>query len=228
MIDIKKYLIDFAEGRISVPEFIKYSQEHPEILDFLTNIADPKFKTTVVHKTIGENGMPQYVAEELSFDAKLFINEQTKRANGSLGLHLNIHDLFSKVLVTAFPNDKIVIDETLHNKYEFMLDACPEYIGGEEVDNLLMDLLETLPDDFSKTKKVKLYKEKLRSLFHIESNKYPRWIQEPEWPMGEDGIPMKFISQKRKKGKSYDTILFTEFLFEDVKTGKQCIVEQFT
>lgn len=228
MIEIKKYLIDFAEGRISVPDFIKYSQDHPEILDFLTNIADPKFKTTVVHKTIGENGWPQYVAEELSFDAKLCIDEETKRENSSLGLHLNIHALFSNVLVTAFPNDNIVIDETLRNKYLFMLDACPEYIGGEEVDDLLMDLLETLPDDFSKTKKVKLYKEKLRSLFHIESNKYPRWIQEPEWPMGEDGIPMKFISQKRKKGKSYDTILFTEFLFEDVKTGKQCIVEQFT
>ncbi len=228
MIEIKKYLIDFAEGRISTPDFIKYSQEHPEILDFLTKIADPKFKTTVVHKTIGENGMPQYVAEELSFDAKLFIDEQRKRANGSLELHLNIHGLFSSVLVTAFPDYNIVVDETLRNKHLFMLDACPEYIGGEEVDDLLVDLLQTLPDNLSKTKKVKLYKEQLKSLFHIESNKYPRWIQEAEWPMGEDGIPMKFISQKRKKGKSYDTMLFTEFLFEDVKTGKQRIVEQFT
>lgn len=226
--DIKSYLIDFAEGRISVPDFIYYSKEHPEILDFLTNIADPKFKTTIVHKTIGENGMPQYVAEELPFDAKLFIDEQRKRVHNSLGLHLNIHGLFSSVLVTAFPNDNIVIDQTLHNKHWFMLDACPEYIGGEEVDNLLMDLLETLPDDLSKTKKVKLYKEQLKSLFHIESNKYPRWIQGAEWPMGEDGIPMKFVSQKRKKGKPYDTMLFTEFLFEDVKTGKQRIVEQFT
>lgn len=228
MIEIKKYLIDFAEGRVSAPDFIKYSQEHPEILDFLTNIADSKFKTTVVHKTIGENGTTQYVAEELPFDAKLFIDEQRKIENNSLGLHLNIHGLFSKVLVTAFPDDNIVIDQTLHNKHWFMLDACPEYIGGEEVDDLLMDLLETLPDNLSKTKKVKLYKEQLKSLFHIESNKYPRWIQEAEWPIGEDGIPMKFISQKRKKGKSYDTMLFTEFLFEDVKTGKQRIVEQFT
>ena len=228
MIEIKKYLIDFAEGRISVSDFIKYTKEHPEILDFLTNIADPKFKTTIVHKRIGDNGYPQYIPEELPFDAKLDLQEELKKSGGMLGKHLNIHGLFSKVLVTAFPNDKIVIDETLHNKHWFMLDACPEYIGGEEVDNLLMDLLETLPDNLSKTKKVKLYKEKLRSLFHIESNKYPRWIQEAEWPMGEDGIPMKFISQKRKKGKSYDTLLFTEFLFEDVKTGKQRIVEQFT
>lgn len=228
MIEIKKYLIDFVEGKISVPDFIEYSKEHPEILDFLTNIADPKFKTTIVHKKIGDNGWPQYIPEELPFDAKLYLQEELKTSGGILGKYLNIHGLFSNVLVTAFPNDNIVIDETLHSKHWFMLDACPEYIGGEEVDDLLMDLLETLPDNLSKTKKVKLYKEQLRSLFHIESNKYPRWIQEAEWPMGEDGIPMRFISQKRKKGKSYDTMLFTEFLFEDIKTGKQRIVEQFT
>lgn len=228
MIEIKKYLIDFSEGKISVPDFIEYSKEHQEILDFLTSIADPKFKTTIIHKKIGDDGCPQYIPEELPFNAKLYLQEELKPGGGMLGKYLNIHALFSNVLVTAFPNDNIVIDETLHNKHLFMLDACPEYIGGEEVDDLLMNLLETLPDNLSKTKKIKIYKEQLRSLFHIESNKYPRWIQEAEWPMGEDGIPMKFISQKRKKGKSYDTMLFTQFFFEDVKTAKQRIVEQFT
>ena len=62
--DIKSYLIDFAEGRINVSDFIEYSKEHPEILDFLTNIADPKFKTTIVHKEIGDNGWSQYIPEE--------------------------------------------------------------------------------------------------------------------------------------------------------------------
>ena len=68
----------------------------------------------------------------------------------------------------------------------------------------------------------------IKELFHIESNKYPRWIQSPEWPIGENGVPMRFVSQKRKKGKEYETILYTEFLFEDVKTGEQRVVEQFT
>ena len=53
--------------------------------------------------------------------------------------------------------------------------------------------------------------------------KYPDPI-----PVGEDGVPMKFISQKAKKGKAYQTMLHTEFLFEDVKTGEQRIIEQFT
>ena len=128
---IKKYLIDFAEGRISVPDFIKCSKEHPEIFDFLTNIADPKFKTTIVHKKIGDTGWPQYIPEELPFDEKLFLQKELESSGGMLGKYLNIHDLFSNVLVTAFPNDNIVIDETLSNKFRFMLQACPEYIGGE-------------------------------------------------------------------------------------------------
>lgn len=226
--DIKSYLIDFAEGRITVPEFIKCCETNSEILDFLTEIADPKFKTPIVRKEIGENGWPQYIPEELPFNAKLSLSEHLKTNINTLAKHLNIHGLFSRVLVTAFPNDNIVIDETLSNKFTFMLQACPEYIGGEEVDCLLEDLLESLPEDLSKTKRVKLYKEQLKSLFHIESNKYPRWIQGAEWPAGEDGIPMKFISQKAKKGKAYQTMLHTEFLFEDVKTGEQRIIEQFT
>ena len=40
-------------------------------------------------------------------------------------------------MTTAFPEDGIVIDQTLSEKFDFMLDACPEYIGGPEVDHLL-------------------------------------------------------------------------------------------
>ena len=225
---LKLYLIDFSKGKIKVANFLTYCEEHPEVLDFLTNIADSKFKTTIVHKISNENGFAQYIPEELPFDAKLFLKEELKTSGGMLGKFLNIHSLFSNVIATAYPNDNIVIDTTLHEKYCFMLEACPEYIGGEEVDALLESLLESLPEDLSKTKQIKLYKEKVKALFHIEQNKYPRWIQDPEWPVGEEGIPMKFVSQKRKKGKAYNTMLYTEYLFEDVKTGKQRTIEQFT
>ncbi len=226
--EIKKYLIDFAEGRVSVPDFIEYSKKHPDVFDFLTNIADPKFKTTIVHKKIGDNGYPQYIPEELPFDAKLYMDTELNSTGGTLGKYLNIHALFSKVLVTAFPDDNITIDTTLDDKFIFMLNACPEYIEGEEVDSVIEKVLESIPQNLSRTKRIKQFKEQIKQVFHIEGNKYPRWIQGGEWPIGEDGVPMKFISQKRKKGKAYDTMLFTEFLFEDMKTGKQRIVEQFT
>ena len=229
MTDIKKYLIDFAEGRVSVPEFIEYSKKHPEVLDFLTDIADPEFKTYIVHKKIGDNGWPQYISEELPFDAKLSMDEELNRpGHTTLGKYLNLHGFFSKVLVTAFPDDNITIDTTLDDKFTFMLNACPEYIEGVEVDPVIEKVLENIPQNLSRTKRIKLFREQIRQVFHVEGNKYPRWIQGGEWPLGKDGIPMKYVSQKRKKGKAYETMLFTEFLFEDVKTGEQRIVEQFT
>jgi len=138
------------------------------------------------------------------------------------------HCLFSNIVATAFPEENIIIDDTLNNRYSFMLDACPEYIGGEEVDDLLESLLESLPQELSKTKRIQLYKELVKEAFHVEAGKYPRWVQEAEWPVGEDDVPMRFVSQKRKKGKEYDTMLFTEYLFEDVKNGKQRVIKQFT
>lgn len=204
-----------------------YCKKHPEVLDYLTCIADSRFKTTVVHRRIDERGFPQYFCEELPFDAKLFLKEELNTHGGLLGKYLNIHGMLSNVLAMAFPNEKITIDETLHCRYSFMLDACPEYIGGEDVEELLELILESLPKELSRTEKIKLYKEKVKTAFHIEKNKYPRWIQEAEWPMGKNNIPMRFLSQKQKKENSYETILHTEFLFEDTSTGEQRIVEQF-
>ena len=133
-----------------------------------------------------------------------------------------------KLLKKAFPHENINVSDEIEKRFVFGLNAIPEYLGGVEVADIIDDIIDSIPQNLSESARIRLCKEKLRDRFHIESNKYPRWIQETEWPMGEDGIPMKFISKKRKKGKAYDTMLFTEFLFEDVKTGKQCIVEQFT
>ena len=224
---IKNYLIDFAEGRVSVPDFLAYCESNPQVLDFLTEIAASSFKTVVVHKSVDEDGVPWYTPEELPFDAKLCIEEEMK-CGGTLGKYLNIHHQFSRVLISAFPEENITMDDTLGEKFSFMLNACPEYIGGPDVDFLLEDLMESLPENLSKTKKIKLYKERVKELFHIEPKKYPRWVQDPEWPLGEDGVPMKFIAQNRKKDGRYEACLFTEFIFEDVKTGKQITVEQFT
>lgn len=228
MTDIKSYLIDFAEGRVKVPDFVEQCRQDPEILDFLTKIADPKFKTVITHKYTDENGFLKYRGEELPFDAKVELEQFLNGGGGMLGNYLNIHFHFSQVITCAFPDDHIVIDQTLHDRFVFMLNACPEYIGGVEVDDLLAELLDSLPEDLSKTKRIKLYKEKLKSAFHIEPNKYPRWIQAAEWPMGEDGVPMKFVSQKSKNKKAYGMMLYTEFLFEDVKTGEQRTIAQFT
>lgn len=228
MIDIKKYWIDFVEGRISVPDFIEYTKIHSEVLDFLTDIADKeRFKTYVTHKIEGPNGYPEYIQDELPFDAKLSL-QRFLGEPGMLGNYLNIHYRFSVVFTAAFPDENITIDQTLREKHLFMLDACPEYIEGVEVYPVIDRVFEEIPQELSRTKRIRMFKERIKQEFHVEGNKYPRWIQGGEWPLGQNNKPMRFIEQKQKKGKGYGQMLYTLYFFEDVETGEQKIVEQFT
>jgi hypothetical protein len=43
-----------------------------------------------------------------------------------------------------------------------------------------------------------------------------------------NGKPMRFVEQKRKKGKEYANMLYTQFFFEDVDTGETHVIDQFT
>ena len=226
---IKSYLLDFVEGRVSVPQFILYCEEHPEVLDWLTSVGSAGFQTHIIHKEIDDNGYCTLRTEAIPFDAKMELyNIQNNSFSSTLSKHLDIHDLFSRVLLKAFPDEQIVVDSTLSDTHCFMLDACPEYIGGPEAEMLLEKLLNDLPKELSKSKQIKHFKDQIRELFHIEKNKYPRWIQGADWPISPSGKPMRFVEQKRKKGKEYETMLYTLYVFEDVDTGEQRTIEQFT
>lgn len=96
------------------------------------------------------------------------------------------------------------------------------------MDAVIENILDGIPRDLSLTKRRQLCKERIKQAFHIEGNKFPRWVQGGEWPIGQNNKPMKFIGQKRKRGKGYDQMLYTLYTFEDVETGEQKIVEQFT
>ena len=86
----------------------------------------------------------------------------------------------------------------MRNKYNFLLDACPEYLDSAEVENsgILDKLMEEIPDTMSKTNRIKLFKAKLKEIFYVEGQKYPRWIQESEWPLTKTGKSTKFLRQK--------------------------------
>lgn len=86
----------------------------------------------------------------------------------------------------------------MRNKYNFLLDACPEYLDSAEVENsgILDKLMEEIPDTMSKTNRIKLFKAKLKEIFYVEGQKYPRWIQESEWPLTKTGKSTKFLRQQ--------------------------------
>ncbi len=225
----KQFWIDFAEGRISVPEMLEYTKQDESLLNWFNDIV-PEGKTiTIAHVHPTEFGYDDYVLEDIPYTIQTDIREQIEKGHGGmLGRYLNIHHNLSRLLIEAFPDDGIVMDETLNEKFCFMLDACPEAVSGIEVESVLEDLMASLPADLSKSKRIKLFKEKLKELFPTAAGKWPRWVQDGEWPLGSGGKPMRFVKQQRKKGKEYAETLYTQYFFEDVDSGEVRIIDQFT
>ena len=166
--------------------------------------------------------------EKLPYDVRRMAERQ--KTTTRLGYQLNLQGWLCRLMEQLFPEETFVRDNTLSEKHSFMLDACPEYIGGVEVEEagILEAILDSVPETMPKNKRIKEVKSRIKKAFHVSGIIYPRWVQEAEWPVSPSGKPMKFVKQKRKKGKEYENMLYTLFYFEDVDTGEERIVEQFT
>ena len=226
---MKQFWIDFAQGRITVPQMLEQTQNEPALLDWFNTIVPEGTMTAVVHRETDETGYTRYYAENVPFTVQIMLREELAKGGRShLAHNLNIHSCLSRILVAAFPEDGIVIDETLEKKFDFMLDACPEAVDGPEVEQVIEELLESLPAELSKAKRVKLFKERVKEVFPTAAGKWPRWVQGGEWPLSANGKPMRFVEQKRKKGREYANMLYTQYFFEDTETGEIRVIDQYT
>lgn len=181
-------------------------------LDQTKNIMDNEFSDVIA--------VPYNVKDELSK-----LTRKNKLAN-----RLNVQGWLYNLMKEIYPNEQLEKDNTLSEKYRFMLDVCPDYIGGCDIDDaeIIDKLIDSVPADLPKAKRTKEIKARIKDAFHVKGIVYPRWVQEPEWPLSKSGKPMRFVDQKRKKGKEYKDMLYTLYTFEDVDTGERVVVEQFT
>ena len=166
--------------------------------------------------------------QEVPYNVKtLYSNNKTR---SKLWTYVNIQSWLCNLMKEIYPDECIERDETLEEKASFMMDVCPEYIEGHEIDEagIIEAIIEQIPESLPKAKRKKQIKELIKKEFHIEGTKYPRWIQGGEWPVSKSGKPMRFVEQKRKIGKGYENILYTVYIFEDVDTLQIRTVEQFT
>lgn len=168
------------------------------------------------------------VVKEVPYDVKNVYSHN--KTNSKLWTYVNIQSWLYDLMTEIYPNEIIEKDESLHEKASFMLDVCPEYIEGHEIDaaGIIEAIIEQIPASFTKAKRKKQIKKLIKNEFYIEGTKYPRWIQGGEWPISKSGKPMRFIEQKQKKGKEYSEMLYTQFFFEDVETGEIRVIDQFT
>ena len=81
------------------------------------------------------------------------------------------------------------------------------------------NILSNIDSNLSKSKKKIIVKEQILSMFKYIKNP-PKWVQSPEWPFNENGVPLRFIKQ------STDGDL-VKYLFMDEQTKKEVVVEQY-
>ena len=191
------------------------------------------------------NYKPDYVAHMVDGVRTLFTREyrsvetypydvrrmaERQKTTTRLGYQLNLQGWLCRLMEQLFPEETFLRDNSLSKKYSFLLDACPEYIGGAEVEEagIIEDILDSVPETLPESKRIKEVRSRIKKAFHVSGIIYPRWVQEAEWPLAQSGKPMRFVRQKRKKGKECEGMLYTLFYFEDPDTGEERIVEQFT
>ena len=166
--------------------------------------------------------------QEIPYNVKTVYSHN--KTNSKIWTCVNIQSWLHHLMTEIYPDEVIEIDESLHEKASFLMDVCPEYVEGHEVDEagIIERIVEQVPETLPKGKRKKMIKELIKQEFHLEGTKYPRWVQGGEWPVSKSGKPMRFVEQKRKKGKGYENMLYTIYTFEDVDTGEIRTIDQFT
>lgn len=105
--------------------------------------------------------------------------------------------------------------------YNFLLKIQPAWLDIND-DKIFQRIIDEIPQELSKTQRIKLGKEKVKAMFKYDKT-YPRWVQDPEWPI-VNGKPLVFSHQEKVKGEDFHTYYY----FYDEDTKEQTIVEQFS
>lgn len=216
-------VLDFVTGKVSCEEFKAAWYADPSIGLWLDQLVDLRSEPDEEVRKLPY--VPYRMAIHKNFNGSVLkyieYNENQRRTIrynypkwAEIGWYFPI---ISSVVVMAYPD--IVPTSYYDDEISFYMNAVGDYIGGPEVENLIGTILDQYPKSMGKTKRKKEAKAAIREGFHLEGNRYPRWIQEPEWPMGVNS-PMAFVCQKRDGD-------LVKFEFRDVDTGETRIVEQF-
>jgi len=239
--DERQIIIDFIEERLDIAAFAEYAGQDDRICDFLQGIVDhivknklPVKRRTVTMKNVNQNQpfqifnyTEEFVPELRDRNHMIYPGTPVPTVKQKLSCYshrtaagaLRIYDIVADIYYQV--DDSLIRTETYLEAYSFSLDVLPGYVGGIEAEDYISShIISKYPEDMKKTQRKKMVKEEIRNTFLREGKGYPHWIQDPEWPLGENGIPMIYIGQKKHEG-------FTEYFFrgngsQEKKTVRQC------
>lgn len=205
-------IIDFVSGKLTYEEFETLFTMDPSIWDIAQTLLTPEIMNDSTHpfwsktnriRLESNNYSIQYACLSFGYD--------------SVGKVIT-HRMLGELVSYQYP------EVALHEPPEFSEADLRErlgmdYLGGVDVDDLINEILSKHCEGMPVTKFINTAKQELRTLFHLVPRKYPRWVQEPEWPLGQKS-PMLYVEQRRS-GE------LVEFVFQDVDTKELRIVKQY-
>lgn len=137
--------------------------------------------------------------------------------DGSLGDSLNVFGSLKAMFKYYAPD--LPYTTFYHDAYGLYLDAAQDCFDGPEVEHITESVIRNALPVMPKTKRIQTAKQQMKEAFHVTDRARPRWIQGPEWPMGQKS-PMKFIEQRRKKEEVH-------YLFQDADSAETRTIIQY-
>ena len=205
-------IVDFVSGKLSYVQFEELFTADPTVWDVAQTLLTPEIMNNNNHPFWSKSNRSRLECN----------NYSVQYACLSFGYDLVgrviTHRLLGELVSYQYP-DIVLRDPPDVSTDDLREKIGMDYLGGPEVDSLVDKLVQSKDDTISATKFIQEAKQQLRVLFHLVPRKYPRWIQEPDWPMGKHS-PMKYVDQK-KTGE------LVEYFFQDVDTDEMKVVKQY-
>ncbi len=199
-------ILDYVEGRMSVTEF-KHLFETDKSLQKTLKL--PLSTRHIFYREYNYN-LFDYFTHGYEFTEGRSWDTYANR----YGIQASLCSLLDKYKISykAYPR----YDE----EYVFLLKMQPDWVDCQD-DNILKSIMDSIPKELSKTKRIAMGKEKIKALFKYDRI-YPRWVQAPEWPI-VNGKPLVFSHQQKAKGGD----IRTYYYFYDEDTKVETVIEQF-
>lgn len=221
MYNIKQFVIDYLDGTVSSEAFHSIIKSDPSVLEWLQSIV-PQNKKSYRNTILQDGTLKQ---EECPFSVSDMINNMWTRIDlvGKLSREYEILCAIERLMKEAFPDLTLRSENPIKEKWNFLMEACPEYVLSVEVEEsgILDRMIDELPKDISRSKRIKLFREQVKVAFGIEGQTYPRWVQDSEWPMSSAGKPMKYVSSHHVRKMD-----IVEYIFIDIDTGEERVFQQ--
>ena len=198
-------ILDYVEGRMSITEF-QHLFETDRSLQKVLKL--PMSKKYTCYKDYNYN-LYDFFKNCYEYKGRNWNNFANR--SGIQGELIRLLEEYN-ISYHAFPK----YDE----EYGFLLDIQPSWLCFND-DSIFQKIMDEIPQDLSKTKRIAMGKEKIKALFKYDKT-YPRWVQSPEWPI-VNGKPLVFSHQQKAKGGD----IRTYYYFYDEDTKKETVIEQF-